>query len=169
MNYNQAYTSAISDISLDKTLTKLSSSPNDILATSYIKEIKKQKANINYIIVKRTDNGYNNTSPNSKFLSASSILKYHNKNEDIKDYLPNYSYQALLSSPHFNNDKYYSIIQKSLLLSKIKDLRKIYEMKEGLEYNLTNNAKESTDFNSFIKKVQSKRYRRRSRGSEKGR
>ena len=68
--------------------------PNDILGVSYIKEIIKNKYNINPITIKRT-NVYHDNNSNSSVVSASNIREKFYNNKDIKKYIPNITYKYL--------------------------------------------------------------------------
>lgn len=158
-NYNQAYFSAMSDTTLDNSLKKLALSPNDILASSYIKEIKKQKAKISYKAIKRTDNGYNNDFPSDKYLSASSILKLKDCNQDYTNFVPIYTKKELASAPVFDYSKFYSILQNQIINSPEKELSKIFGYCEGLEYLIKKQIQKSYNYNQLLNNIQTKRYR----------
>lgn len=76
-----SYPTALNN-SLDIKIT----TPNDILALSYIREIKKQNANIIPISIKRT-NSYHDKKLNNKITSATSIRE-NIKKTSIKKYMP---------------------------------------------------------------------------------
>lgn len=159
-NYNEAYTSAMSDITADKTLELLASSPNDILASSYIKEIIKQKANIDYILVKRTDNGYNENTPSNNFLSASSIIKLKQENKPYSTFVPPYTFEALEKAPLFDYSKYMAILQNTISNTSEKELSNIFGYSEGLEYLVKKQILQHNEFSSFLESLISKRYRK---------
>ena len=159
LSYNNAYLSAIKEYSIDNDLITLNSSPNDILASSYVKEIKKQKANIDYIVIKRQDNGYNSKKSSQNFLSASSILSLKKDNKDYSQFLPPFSQTELEKSPAFDYEKYFAIIKNNILQTKTKNLSKIFGVEEGLEFLLNNQVQFNHNFISLLQNIQSKRYR----------
>ena len=61
--------------------------PNDLLAISYIKAIKKINPSISYESIKRTSD-YHDLKSNQEIISASNIRNKINLNEDITKYLP---------------------------------------------------------------------------------
>lgn len=159
-NYNQAYSSAMSDITDDNSLKLLASSPNDILASAYIKEIKKQKANIAYKVIKRTDNGYNENTPSNKFLSANSILTLRDENKEYDKYVPSFTKQELDSYPLFDEQKYNAILKHIIFNTNHKDLSKLYGYSEGLEYLVKKQNENTLTYNELLNNLTNKRYRK---------
>lgn len=159
-NYNEAYISAMSDTASDKTYENLALSPNDILASSYIKEIKKQKANIDYIVIKRTDNGYNSNIPIHEYLSASSIIKLKQENKSYDAFVPPYTKAELNNTTDFNYSKLMGILQNTIINTSEKDLSKIFGYTEGLEYFVKKQIQSSTIYSQFLDNMQTKRYRK---------
>ncbi len=160
INYNEAYLSAMSDITSDISLQKLASSPNDILASSYVAEIKKQKSKLSYRCIKRLDNGYNANTPFNQYLSASAILELKNKNQDYKSFVPDFTYEQLEKSPVFDNDIYCSLVRYHVNQTPIENLNQIHGMNEGLEYALKKTFSESNSTQNAINSLSSKRYRK---------
>ena len=159
-NYNQAYLIAMSDITHDKTLLKLASNPNDILASCYIKEIKKQKLKMNYDIIKRLDNGYNDKTHNEKYLSASSILELKNNSEDYSIFVPKNTFDALNHSSKFDYEKYFSLLQYKITNSTAKELSQIFGIDEGFENKIKHNINLAKTYNELLISLESKRYRK---------
>ena len=159
INYQRAYMLAMSDITSDKTLQKLISSPNDILGSSYIKEIKNQKSQIEYYCIQRTDNGYNSQNPKANFLSASSIIELKNKHENYSDYIPSFTKDTWLGSPVFDNDIYTSLLRYKFATTPIDKLSNIFGMNEGIENKLQNAINKNSKFSDIVDAVATKRYR----------
>ena len=150
----------MSDTASDKTYENLALSPNDILASSYIKEIKKQKANIDYIVIKRTDNGYNSNIPIHEYLSASSIIKLKQENKSYDAFVPPYTKAELNNTTDFNYSKLMGILQNTIINTSEKDLSKIFGYTEGLEYFVKKQIQSSTIYSQFLDNMQTKRYRK---------
>lgn len=87
MSKGYNYPSSIGKSIYELTGIKIKES-NDILGVSYIKEILKNKYNIKPISIKRTNNFKTNTKK-SNIISAYEIREFLNKNESIKEYVPN--------------------------------------------------------------------------------
>lgn len=160
MSYNNAYLSAMTDITSDNSLQKLLSSPNDILASSYIKEIKKQKANLSYELVKRTDNGYNSTIASFDKLSASAILELKKQNKDYSSFVPTYTKEALDNSPLFDFNIFSALLKNIISCTPPQKLNKIFGMEEGLEYLLSSTFSRADTMDNYLQILQSKRYRK---------
>ena len=74
----------------DSTISK----PNNILAISYITALKKTKSKIKPVIVKRTDEGYMNSSLSGYYSSSTAIRKAINNSKDVMGCIPKGSYNA---------------------------------------------------------------------------
>ena len=160
MSFSSAYASAMSDITSEITLQKAATSPNDILASSYILAAKKQNSNISFRCIERTDNGYNSTSPNGAFLSASAIIENKTQGNDISAFVPAFTLESWNSSPSFNHDILTALLRHEISKKSSHDLSQILDMNEGLE-NVVKKAFVSADnLFSIISTISSKRYRK---------
>ncbi len=70
---------------------------NDILGISYIRASKKLNLNINFELVKRISNNYNDTDVSSKIASATAIRNNLDDMQAIKDTLPSDSLQNIVT------------------------------------------------------------------------
>ena len=82
INYPTALSKALYNISGKTTTT-----PNDLLGLSYIKEIIKQKTNITPITIQRT-NDFHSTDINENIASATAIRERINNHQSIKKIVP---------------------------------------------------------------------------------
>ena len=96
-NYATSLSNALNDFNF-KNIKK----PNDILAISYIRELKKINSKIKCISIKR-DNDYNSKKLEDNITSATSIRE-NIKNIDIKNYVPKNVYPYLKNKLYFIED-----------------------------------------------------------------
>lgn len=148
LNYPTAMSKAlekITNIKIDK--------PNDLLALSYIKEIKKNDYHIEPLLIKRKDN-YNKIIKDEKIISANQIrLMYNNKESIEKHIVPNeinYLYQDLTLNSLFPLLKY-TIIKED-------NLSDYLDISEGLENRIKKYITESDTWNDLVEKIKTKRY-----------
>ena len=127
--------------------------PNDILGVSYIKEIIKNKYDINPITIKRTNN-YHDKDINSSIVSASNIREKYYNNENIKKYVPNETYEYLINKKIYNN-KYLDLLKYKVLNS---DLNIYLDVNDELSNKLKNNIFSYNNIDLLIKKIKTKRY-----------
>lgn len=126
--------------------------PNDLLALSYIKEIKKQNSNIEPISIKR-ENNYNSIELNDDIASATAIRHALLNNIDVKRFVPKATYNNL-DTLHFNNN-YFKLLKYRILTTDIS----IYQgVDEGLKYRILKYIEDATSFYDLIDKVKTKRY-----------
>lgn len=93
LSYPTASEKAISKI-LGSGVEPIIAKPNNILAISYITALKKYKSDIKPVIVKRTDEGYANSSLSGYYSSASAIRKAIHNKQDVTSCLPKGSFNA---------------------------------------------------------------------------
>lgn len=127
--------------------------PNDLLGLSYVKEIIKNKYNIKPVTIKR-DNNYNSKEIEGKITSATSIRELLKNNNDIKEFVPTYSYKYL-DNPIFIDD-YFELLKYKIISSS--DLT-IYQ---GIDDNLSNRINkyinDSNTIDELINNIKTKRY-----------
>lgn len=140
------------------------SSPNNILAIEYLKELLKIKSNIVPVAIKRANANHNDTSiyTNSFFASATSLRNHLENMEnsvlDIENYVPNLTYKALLDSKLLFNNDMYTLLRYIIAVADNKKLSSIYEISEGLENKIKESAKVSLSYFELLNSVKSKRY-----------
>ena len=126
--------------------------PNDLLALSYIKEIKKRKQNIKIINIERTT-GYHEEKIKNNITSASNIRKLYLHNKNIENLIP------------YQTDKLYKINMnifftclKYKIISEGKEINKYQTVDEGIENRIINNIDNSHTYEELIKNIKTKRY-----------
>lgn len=129
--------------------------PNDILGITYIREIKKQKANITPITIKR-NNDYNGFDLEDNITSATSIRHALKNNSDISRYVPEQSISFLNQPLHFM-DQYFSILKYKILTEK-EQIQKYQTVDEGIEHRICKYITTCKNLDELILKIKTKRY-----------
>lgn len=142
---------------LNKALKKLISieitEPNDLLALSYLKEIIKNKYNIEIFSIKRT-NDFHDINSNEMIVSASNIRNKLINNIDIKDKVPSDVYE-ILKNIKFNN-KYFEFLKYKI--NSESNLEKYLDVDEGLSSRIRNSIDKSNSLEELIQNIKTKRY-----------
>lgn len=148
INYPTAMSKALDNL-LGYTITE----PNDLLALSYIKEIKKNNYPITPISIKRIGK-YHEKTINNKIINASLIRKLLKENTDISPYVaPNttkYLYQNL------DNESYFSYLKYKILSTK--DLSIYQTVEEGIENRIKKAINKSNNWEELVQNIKTKRY-----------
>lgn len=126
--------------------------PNDILGLGYIKEIILQKANIEAISIKRT-NDYNSNDLNNTITSAKSIRHALKNNQDVKKFVPDFSYKHLTNLTFL--DDYFDLIKYKILSE---DITKYNGVDENIAKRINKNINETNNLEELIEKIKSKNY-----------
>jgi len=151
-SYSTSSTKAILDLTNDISLTNKFSLPNNTLGIGYLKAIK--NTNIIPHIIKRVDNNYyDNNLVINKFNSATAIRQALKLNHDISAFIPKYNYNFYNPSDLENN--LFKLLQYNLISNN--NFNNIKGVNEGIENRLLNFIN-STDYETFINNVKSKRY-----------
>ncbi len=141
LNYPTSLSNAIKDI------TNISiNTPNDLLGISYIKEIIKQKANIEPITIQRTNDFHGEE-------SASSIRNKLKNNQNINEFIPQYIH------PYINKtfiDDYYDLIRYKILSTN--NLTIYQGIDKDLENRLKKYINKANTLEEYIIKLKTKRY-----------
>jgi predicted nucleotidyltransferase len=142
--------------------------PNNILGFHYIKALKVQKSPIKPLTVSRKNADYHDEHFASETIaSATSIRKAIFSNEkdqrDISQYVPEPTQRLLdeyfqLYGLFHSWENYWNYLQYRLLQTTPEELRKIYEVEEGLENRLIQAAMEASSFLEFMENLKTKRY-----------
>lgn len=146
VNYPTALSKALSDLN-----DTIINTPNDLLGLCYIKEIIKQKANIEPISIKRT-NDYHDKELKDFITSATSIREGIKNKQSIVKYLPNNVIE------YINNvfiDDYFDLIKYKILTE---DISNIQTVDEGIENRIKKYIYVSNSLEELINNVKTKRY-----------
>ena len=148
INYATSLSKALSDFGF-----KNIKNPNDILAISYIRELKKINSNIKCISIKR-DNDYNSKKLTNDITSATSIRE-NIKNTDIKKYVPDNVYPYLKKKLYFIED-YFPLLKYKILSEN--NLNKYVGIDEGIDNKIKKVIYNSNSYEELIMNIKSKRY-----------
>ncbi len=145
-NYPTSLSKAIYDlnkITIDK--------PNDLLGLEYIRNLK--GTNIKGVTIKRT-NDYHDDNLDNKISSATSIRKALLNGDDVKNFVPSYTYDKL-DNLHFFDD-YFDLLKYKIISDN--DLSRYQTVDEGIENRLKKCINDSKNLDQFISNVKTKRY-----------
>lgn len=147
LNYPTATNKAVYDLTGYKV-----DSPNDLLALSYIKQIKKDNKNIDIVNIKRTID-YHTTETNNNITSASNVRNKYINNENIDNLIP------------YTNNNLYKISMNNLypylkykVLSEETNLNIYQTVDEGIENRIIKYINESNTYEELIQNIKTKRY-----------
>lgn len=122
--------------------------PNDILALSYIKEIKRIKSEITPLSIKRT-NDFNASNIQGNIISAN-LIRNNIDRIDVSKYVPKNAIKNYYKTDYFNLLKY-KIISDN-------DLSRYQTVDEGIENKLKKAVDEAHTLNDLVLSIKSKRY-----------
>lgn len=162
LNYGLSYPVARQKAFDEYNFTFDISSPNNILATEYVKAIKQLKSKMTPVAVKRFGAGYNDNVAVDEYASATHIRTLIYNKEDYSKYIPENILQmyeeSVKNTVYVSYDKY-NLIALTLLREKIgSDLSNIANMAEGLENRIVETLKNSVDISDLFDKVKTKRF-----------
>ncbi len=137
-------------------------SANNILALEYLRAIKKLKANIEIIPIKRKNSMNKDVELKKDSFSSSSSIRNNIENIKIKDYLPNLSYNYIKKFKNeYNifpqNDLLYEIFRYKILIEE-KNMDDILCYEDGMENYLKKIAKDEIFYKDFINNSTSQRF-----------
>lgn len=139
------------------------SSPNDLLGVEYIKAIDKNKFPIKPIAIKRVGVSHDSNEVSVNFCSASAIRSFLKNGNEIKEFMPEESFdvlnEAVLSgnAPADFTELENAILYKLRTMS-IDDFKNIPDVSEGLEYRFFEAVRNSVTLTEILEKVKTKRY-----------
>ena len=137
-----------------KKITNLDiTTPNDLLGLSYIKEIIRQKTKIIPITIKRT-NDFHSTDLKGQIVSATAIRKALKEDKDIKDFVPEITYNFLKNKKENN---YYPLLKYKVIIEK-EEIKRYQTVDEGIENRIINNINKCQTTSELIEKIKTKRY-----------
>lgn len=137
-------------------------SANNILALEYLRAIKKLKANIEIVPIKRKNSMNKDVELRKDSFSSSSSIRNNIENIKIKDYLPSLSYNYIKKFKNeYNifpqNDLLYEIFRYKILIEE-KNMDDILCYENGMENYLKKIAKDEIFYKDFIKISTSQRF-----------
>ena len=127
--------------------------PNDLLALSYIKEIKKQKANIKPVCIKRTNDYHSLDLDNIS--SATSIRKAFKENKDISKSVPTNTLDKLNKNSYLLDD-YFPLLKYKVLSES--NLNTYQTVTEDLAIRLKKEIYNSNSWDELVNNIKTKHY-----------
>lgn len=148
-----------------KRYANILNSPNNILAIEYLKSIKRQRCNIEPVMVERKKVYYNEERIVDEFASSTGIRKLlsNREFEEIKKVIPRSSYKILANDynnlgPIIGLKCFEKEIVYELRKMTISQIANLPDVTEGLEYAIKKAVDETNSINQIIDSVKSKRY-----------
>lgn len=126
--------------------------PNDILAVSYLKELK--NTNIEIYPIQRTSN-YNSFELHE--MASALAIRNAIRNNNIEN-LPTPMADILINQTPTYFEDYWPYLRTFLLTSSRDYLQKMFLVNEGIENHLINNAKNNSTFKDFLESCTNWRY-----------
>ena len=127
--------------------------PNDLLALSYIKELKLHKSNVEVVSIPRT-NSYNSLELSS-ISSATAIREAIINNKDISFTIPNETIDKLNKDIYLQND-YFNLLKYKILSTE--NLNIYQTVTPDLEVRVKKYIKESNNWNELVNNIKTKHY-----------
>lgn len=133
--------------------------PNHLLGLTYAREQARISPEMSLLPIERLGQGYKDKGNNEGFLSGTSIREFAKEGdfEKIKGKVPKQTYTDLTTSSLVSWENYFPYLKYELLASSSEDLKKIYQMTEGLEKRLKL-AKDAENFWQLETVLKTKRY-----------
>ena len=139
-------------------------SPNNQLGFAYTKEIVRHhlEDTIELFPLKRKSAGYDDKeiTSTSDIASATAIRRASLAGKNVAPYIPEASYTHFVgeSKQMVTWEDYFPLLKYQLTVQTEGNLRKIYQMNEGLENRLKGMIQEANSFDEFMGKIKTKRY-----------
>lgn len=142
-----------------KELVGIIDSPNNILGLAYIVAAKKLNANIKFHTITRMGGGYNDTSIETAFPSASAIREaaLQGKLSEIASQVPPYTY-TLLQNCSFSKNSLGDLILFRIKELGAAELATFYDVTGGLHNRLKIAAETSNTFEQYLESAKTKKY-----------
>lgn len=134
-------------------------SPNNILAVEYLKQLIRQKADIEPLLIQRKGAGYYDKAPEGGFASASAIRE-HLDREQRAEYVPEITAKALETAPDIAavSSSFFDLARGKILSAKPEELAEILSVGEGLENKLKKEIRMASSASELIERTASRRY-----------
>ena len=152
LNSDINYPTAL-NLAFEKFNEKGINNPNDLLALSYIKELKLNKSNVEIISIPRT-NSYNSLEL-SDISSATAIREAIINNKDISFTVPKETMDKLNKDIYLQED-YFNLLKYKILSTD--DLNIYQTVTKDLEVRIKKYIKESNSWKELVDKIKTKHY-----------
>lgn len=149
------------------------STPNDVLGVEYIKHLIRLKSKIKPIVISRKGTQHNDMKMQNELSSASAIRDYLAQmsqkfsgisplsSQELISSVPVSTLEALLythTNYHWLNMDFFLPDIKTIVLREMQEIKKYFEVSEGLENRIYEHFLESVDLQDICMKIKTKRY-----------
>ncbi|WP_223897117.1 nucleotidyltransferase [Lactobacillus huangpiensis] len=139
------------------------SEPNAILALAYAVANHNLGTPLVLHPVNRIGAGHDDVLQSNKVVQSASAIRnmiLHNEtNYTLEQWLPKKEVQLLFKQKNYPNwNLLFPFLKYRLESSSVSELRRIYQMSEGLEYKMKHEIHAAQTFTGFLRRVKSKRY-----------
>lgn len=148
LNYNKS----IKDILEERNIFSYKS--NNILAMEYTKRIEEKKYNMSISYMKRKS-VYHTSLEVVNNISSASYIRNNLDKKEIKNLVPESTFEKLKKTIDVNYDVYYNILKYLFLY---KDLSNIYDMKQDIYNFMKKNILNSDSYAEYLKKIKCKNF-----------
>ena len=164
-SYPKAREIAIKSYLKDNDISKILSTPNNILGIEYLKALKKTNSKIKPISIQRSGNKYNDTDITGNMASATAIRNIIKDDgfNILRNVLPESSYSTIMNnikSGHLVYDL--STFEKQIIYNlrkmSISQIAELPDVSEGLEFAIKNAANSSANLQELLELLNTKRY-----------
>ena len=147
---------AISAITTDEEILKGFTLPNNTLAIQYLAAIDKINPAIKVTLIQRINNDYFDKETTGDISSATSLRFRLQELKEITSFIP--LYQASFTNLSKGYDLLYQVLTYKLTIENLERTRNILGANEGIEHRLESMITQASDYDSFVRAVQTKRY-----------
>lgn len=156
--YTETYATQFNDQLMQATGVSLKE-PNDILAFAYTKAAENHHYAFDLQPIKRRGSDYHDEQISGRIASASAIRQAMLTGNDYQETIPAEMLASLAAVKRVPTwEKLYPMLRNQLIQAPVEQLRQTYQMAEGLEYRMKEQAQRSLDFDHFIHGIKTKRY-----------
>ena len=141
---------------LGKDLSKLLSTPNNLLGIEYLKALIKLNSDIKPVVIKRKGADHNADKPVGNIASATNIRGNLSDGAGIDALVPQ-NVIELYQKP-FEYDKAELTVLSAITLMSVEEIKNLPDISEGLENKIKTEALSAETLEDLIAKVKSKRY-----------
>lgn len=158
LSYPKAREKAISQC-LEDQYSDLATSPNNILAIEYLKQLYLTNSDIKPFTVQRFIADYHDTKLSGHIASATAIRKFFHT-DDINKFMPKASFETFQSADTSccTDNILYTLMCSKILTTPAKDLANIFSVREGLENKIKEEVRFTKNLSELQTKLVSKRY-----------
>lgn len=160
-SYPRAQFDALSDLNIPRGDVALLTQPNNILAVEYIKALRRYAPHIRAVPILRQGNAYNDTALTGPLSSATAIRQaLREGNDEVLESMPLFVSGAMKFDSQFPVvlENFGQMILYRLRSMSQEELAALPDVGEGFEQTLARAVRETSDLESFLAAIKSKRY-----------